>query len=309
METGVPVVLRMHAHLEREIEIALLKDLMWIKLMGVSKSVNDAAYKVGANVKKLSFVYPGVDTEFFRNGLGKGWLRHRINIPNNEILILHASRITGSKEHFYLEYKGITTLIRAFSILAKTNKNIKLLIATAKPPKIWEENFQNELKKIEELSEVHGIKNSIIVKSFELDDMPHVYNGSDIFVMASQMESFGLVYAEAMACGIPVIGTSVGGIPEIISDNLTGFLVVPNDPVELSKKIDVLINNEELRVNMGQEGIKAVKQNFDLKKMTDRLLGIFNSCIENKGQNQIQKKLLKIGAFLKKISFLDNIDR
>lgn len=282
VETGIPVVLRMHAHFEKELEIALMKDLMWSKLIGVSKNINDAAYKAGANVKKLSFVYPGIDCEFFREGLGKGWLRERIGVQNNEILILHASRITGSKKISYLESKGVVTLIKSFAILAQTNKNIKLLISAARPPKVWEEEFKKELTRIEELSEVHGIKNRVIVKSFELDEMPHVYNGCDIFVMASQNESFGLVYAEAMACCIPVIGTSVGGIPEIITNNVTGYLVEPNNPVELSKKIDILVKEEYVRKNMGEEGIKYVKQNFELKKMIDRLLGIFSSVIEKK---------------------------
>ena len=55
--------------------------------------------------------------------------------------------------------------------------------------------------------------------------MPKVYAGADIFVMASENETFGQVFTEAMAAGTPVIGTNVGGIPEIISENKTGFLI------------------------------------------------------------------------------------
>ena len=82
---------------------------------------------------------------------------------------------------------------------------------------------------------LNNIKNRVSVESFGMDEMPLVYNGSDIFAMASQMESFGLVYAEAMACGIPVVGTSVGGIPEIINNNVAGFLVEPDN--NLRKKM------------------------------------------------------------------------
>ncbi|MEK6953350.1 MAG: glycosyltransferase family 4 protein [Nanoarchaeota archaeon] len=298
METGVPVILRMHAHFEKEIEIALLKDLMWTKLIGVSKSVNNAAYNAGANIKKLSLIYPGIDTAFFRPGLSKGWLRERINISNKDLLILHASRIVGSsKTNSYLELKGIITLIEAFAILAQTNKNIKLLIATASPPKVWQKSFNNEIQRIKDLAEIRGVKDKVIVKSFGLQEMPLVYNGSDIFVMASQMESFGLVYAEAMACGIPVIGTSVGGVTEIIDNNVNGYLVEPKKPVELMKKISILIKDPEKRERMGKAGINKIKHRFDLKKMIDRLIGVFNSCIEKR----MKYKTTRLKDFLEEI--------
>ncbi|MDD4354135.1 MAG: glycosyltransferase family 4 protein, partial [Candidatus Nanoarchaeia archaeon] len=134
-----------------------------------------------------------------------------------------------------------------------------------------------------------GIKNKVIIESFGLQDMPNVYNGCDIFVMASQMESFGLAYAEAMACGIPVIGTSVGGIPEIINNNVNGFLIEPKNSVELAKKIQTLLKNPDMREEMGREGVKKIKHAFRLRKMTDRLLGVFKSCLAYKTQEGIKK--------------------
>ena len=287
LETGIPAILRMHAHFNREIEKSLVKDLMWSKIITVSKSVNKEAYNAGVRVKKLIVGYPGVDTEFFRPCLGKDWLRKRIGVSENDILILHASRITGSKKSLYLEFKGVTTLLESFSILAQKYKNIKLLIATARPSKIWEKDFDNATQKIKDLAEIHGFGNKIIVQPFELQEMPLVYNGSDIFVMASQMESFGLVYAEAMACGLPVIGTSVGGVPEIIINNTTGFLLDPDSPVELQKKIEIFIKEEKKREKMGQAGMERIQNRFNVKKTTDRLVGIFQSCIEN---NRVQLK-------------------
>ncbi len=281
LETGVPATLRMHAHFNKEIEKALVKDLMWSKIISISKSVNNAAYNAGVRVKKLIVVYPGVDTEFFRPGLGKEWLRKRIGVSDKDILILHASRITGSKNHSSLELKGIITLLESFSMLAQKHKNIKLLIATARPPKIWKKYFEEATQKIKDLAEIQGFGNKIIVQPFELQEMPLVYNGSDIFVMASQMESFGLVYAEAMACGLPVIGTSVGGVPEIIINNTTGFLIIPDAPVELEKKIEILIKDEKKGRKIGKAGINRIQSRFNIKKTIDRLLGIFQSCIEN----------------------------
>ncbi|MBU2615895.1 MAG: glycosyltransferase family 4 protein [Nanoarchaeota archaeon] len=290
LETGVPAVLRMHGHFNKEIEKALVKDLMWSRIMSVSKSINNMAYNAGVNVKKLSVVYLGIDTEVFRPELGKEWLRKRIDISNSDILVMHASRITGSTTSSYLELKGITTLLESFSILAQKQKNVKLLIATAKPPTIWQKEFDQAVKKIQDLAEIHGIGNKIIIKPFDLGEMPLAYNGADIFVMSSQMESFGLVYAEAMACGIPVIGTSVGGIPEIIDDNTNGFLVSPNSAVELEKKIEILVKDPKKRKKMGDLNVEKIRKKFDIRKTTDRLVGIFQSCIEKNGTKKDGRK-------------------
>jgi len=279
MEMKVPIVLRMHGHFKQELEKALVKDLFWNKIISVSKNISNHAYEAGVKVTKLSTIYPPVNTGLFRPGLGKEWLRSRINVNNNEILILHASRITGSKRHSYLESKGIPTLIEAFSSLNQNYKNLKLLIATALPPPTWQKDYDEAYKKIYEIAELNGVKDKIIVKDFKLNEMPHVYNGADIFVMASQIESFGLVYAEALSCGIPAIGTSVGGIPEIIDNGKTGYLVEPNNPVELARKMEFFINNEEKRKKMGWLGRQVIEKRFSIKKITDKLIGNFNSLI------------------------------
>lgn len=290
LETGVPVTLSRHTHFKEQIEIPLTKDLMWSKIINVSKSVNKEAYNAGVKVKKLLVGYPGIDTEFFRPNLGKEWLRKRIGVSDSDMLILHASRITGSKTNSMLELKGITTLLESFSMLVQKHKNIKLLIAAARPPKAWTKSFEEATQKIKDLAEIQGFGNKIIVQPFELNEMPLVYNGADIFVMASQMESFGLVYAEAMACGLPTIGTSVGGVPEIIINNTTGFLVAPDNPLELEKKIEILLHDEKRREKMSKAGMYRIQNRFNVKKSIDRLLGIFQSCIEN-SKPKIQPQL------------------
>jgi L-malate glycosyltransferase len=284
METKVPLVLRVHGHPNSTIEGSLIRDLFWSKIMPVSKNVSGEVYNLGVNVDKLVSVYPAVDTENFRPGLGVDWLRSRIDVGKNEILIMHASRITGSKRSSYLDSKGVPALLKAFSILVQENKNVKLLIATAEPPPTWKRDFDKAVKKIYEVAELAGIKDKVIVQSFKLEEMARVYNGIDIFVMASKLESFGLVYAEAMACGVPVIGTSVGGIPEIIDEGKTGYLVDPEDHVELSKRLEILVRDEVKRKNMGLRGRRIIERRFSLKKTVDNFLGALSSIIGKNGK-------------------------
>jgi len=256
METKTPIILRMHAHFNQDLEKALVKDLFWDKVIPVSKNVSSEAYDIGVKVDKLTTVYPPIDTEIFRPELGENWLSSRIKVNANDTIILHASRITGSKTADYLELKGLLTLLKAFSILNQTNKNIKLLIATGSAPPTWAGEYEKAKKKIFEIAELNGIKNK-----------------------------------EALACGIPVIGTSVGGVPEIIDNGKTGFLVEPDNPVELAKKIQFLINNPKKRKKMGEKGRKIIERRFNVKKTTDNLIGIFNSITNKKGINPKNKTL------------------
>jgi len=89
--------------------------------------------------------------------------------------------------------------------------------------------------------------------------------------LASRNETFGRVVVEAMALGVPVIGTDTGGVPEIISDRVNGLLVPPNDPPALAVVIEKLFRSRELRAEMIREGLKTVADKFSIRTHLDGL--------------------------------------
>ncbi len=95
--------------------------------------------------------------------------------------------------------------------------------------------------------------------------------GFDLLVLPSIIEPFGLVLAEGMALKKPVVATRVGGIPEVIQDNVTGILVEPKDPHSLAQAIKNLLQDRNLAVNLGEAGRKRVEALFDLEKMMERI--------------------------------------
>lgn len=90
---------------------------------------------------------------------------------------------------------------------------------------------------------------------------------ADVFVAPSLYESFGLIFPEAMRWGTPVVGTRVGGIPEIVTDGETGLLIDPSQPKQLAAAIVRLLGNEELRLRLGAAGRKHVEANFTVERM------------------------------------------
>jgi glycosyltransferase involved in cell wall biosynthesis/GT2 family glycosyltransferase/SAM-dependent methyltransferase len=110
------------------------------------------------------------------------------------------------------------------------------------------------------------------------------YKNCDVFVAPSLYESFGLIYLEAMAWGKPVIGCNSGGIPEIIENGVTGFLIRPDDDHDLAEKI-ILLQDGTMRQKMGECARESVKRNFSIEKMVNHTLSVYNSIVGRSGKS------------------------
>lgn len=102
------------------------------------------------------------------------------------------------------------------------------------------------------------------------------YKECDIFVAPSRYESFGQIYIEAMASGKPVIGTKVGGIPEVVEDGVNGLLIENENASDLAVKLDLLVGNESLRKKMGLASREIIEKKFSSKVWGDSFLQLVN---------------------------------
>lgn len=308
MEKKIPLVLTVHAFIPEDdstmLKVSFLKDLYWNRIISVGSHLAESLFSRGISSDKISVVNPPVDIEQFKTGISKKWLRSRIDVSDKNFIILHASRLDNKK---LATEKGVFTLIKALASIK--DKNVKLLISSAPVIPYYEESRIDVAKNIMETAKLLGLEGRVIVKTFAPEDMHHVYSGCDLFVMASQMESFGMVYAEAMACGLPVIGTSVGGIPEIIDNGKSGILVEPDNHVELAKAINNIIKNYGKMGKMGKVGSKFVVNNLNSDKICKKLIGIYesviskNSVVDNDNLSELSmEKFPELEAFQKKVS-------
>jgi len=108
------------------------------------------------------------------------------------------------------------------------------------------------------------------------------FSEADIFIHPTYNDCFPLVLLEAMSYSLPVVSTFEGGIPDIVEDGVTGFLVPQKNVETLAEKIELLINNPGLRQQMGEVGRKKYEKEFTLEQFETRLVEILNTIAENK---------------------------
>ena len=211
---------------------------------------------VGFNKEKFQVIPFGVDTNFFKP--------LNVNKDKNTFKILAVG--------YLIERKGFEYLIKAMKDVLKEHENVTLRIVGSGP-------LEKKLKEL--IEDLRLQKNVEILKNVSDEDLLRLYNSSDLFVLPSVVDSqgntegLGVVLLEAMACGLPVIGSNIGGIPDIIQDGETGLLVPEKDVNELSKSIVSLIEDEDLRERIAFNGYNMVREKFSWEKVAEGYITIY----------------------------------
>ena len=209
--------------------------------------------EAGADLGKIKVIDNGIECNRFRPGL----LRPGLAKNKAPLLVGCLARV--------VPIKGITTFIRAAGIVLEKHQANFAVIG-----EVQDEEYYLECQEL--------------VKELGLGDhfqfIGHAnsltwYHRIDIFVLSSLSEGVPYSLLEAMCCGLPCVCTAVGGVPEILSDNGTGYLVPPNEPESLAGKICELLGNETLRGKMGQRAREFVNEKYTAEKTADEFYKVY----------------------------------
>jgi glycosyltransferase involved in cell wall biosynthesis len=240
------------------------------KVIANSKYLRNECVGYGVHQSKITVIPLGVNLHTFRpmkyedieDKLPRKLKEQKIK-NNNSIWILCAKRL----EKIY----GIEYLLKSAKILKnRTNNNFMLILFGGSM-------FKDYFELVHRLGLA---KNVIFLGTLPRTVMPLLYNISDFTVVPSLVEGFGLVVAESLACGKPVIGSGIGGIVDQIIDGYNGYLVHPKDPLSLAEKMQTLIEDDSLRKEMSKNARIYAEARLDLKKRIDRLLKIYNEVVD-----------------------------
>ncbi len=192
----------------------------------------------------------GIDLELFR----PDYTTNRFSDPKNNMKILYVGRLS--------EIKGLGYLIESF-------KNINHKFPSSRLEMIGDGPVKRNLKKkIDDL----GMNDRVDIKGYvKYEELPEYYRSADIFVLPSLSEGLSNVLMEAMACGLPVVATDVGGNGELILDGKGGYLVPPKEPSKLYRSLKKLIENPQLRNEMGHFNERYVERYEQMKILNEKL--------------------------------------
>jgi len=227
-----------------------------------SKATFNEATKIVTAADKEYLMPNGVDVERFNPNLDGAQIRRRLGIEGCTIIF--------TLRHHEPKY-GLEYLIRAAPMVTKEKEDVIFVIGGDGSLRHYHQQLAVKL----------GVKEKIIFTGkIPQSETPYYYVMSDIVVVPSLQEAFGLVVSEAMACGKPVIGTKVGGILDQIVDGHNGFLVQPRNSTEIAEKILFLIDNPKEARRMGINGTKIVEEKFNIDRRINKIIQLYEELIK-----------------------------
>ncbi len=185
--------------------------------------------------------------------------------------------------------KGLNVLIEAIGIM-RDNEVLKqnpfcLAIIGGDPDDCTDEP-NIELSRIKELTKHYGLQDLVtFLGNRSQDSLPYYYSAAEAVVVPSQYESFGMVALEAMACGVPVVASQIGGLAYLVQDGVTGYTVPVDEPVELAKRITMLLQDPSLRDSMGEQAVRLA-QDYAWDKIAAKLQPVYESMLGVPAGNQ-----------------------
>jgi len=182
---------------------------------------------------------------------------------HSELWLPHNSPIVGNVAAL-VPHKGQRHLIEAAALVVKKVPDARFVIAG-----------EGELRpSLERQIKEHHLEKHVFLAGFR-PDILSVHKAFDIFVMSSVTEGLGTSLLDAMACGKPVVATTAGGMPEVVTDGRTGLLVPPRDHAAMADAIVRLLQDPVVRAEMAAAGEARVRAKFSVERMVDDTLNVY----------------------------------
>jgi glycosyltransferase involved in cell wall biosynthesis len=237
------------------------------RVIAISEFIKQQLITVGVPTEKIYLVYNGIDTQRFSPDPSmRSRLVHDFSIRSDELIV---STLTYLNPH-----KNVDVLLEACAKLANRDVPVRLFV-------IGDGQMRREL---EALGNKLGITDRIQWLGHIVDPVP-ILQASDVFVMASVGEGFGLAIAEAMACGAAAIATQSGALTEIAEHGRAALLLPPRDATALADAIQHLAVDEEFRRDLAQRGLERVRRVFSADASVAGLMQVYDSLLDSQDPN------------------------
>lgn len=268
---NIPIILQAHGQLPRIISkqrskwffdtllgYRLLKNCS--KIIALNQMESRIYKNIGIPNKLITIIPNGIDFSEYNHLPPKGNFRIGYNLNKDEKIVLFLGRIN--------KIKGIDILIKAFTDVVKNLDGVRLVVVGPD---------DGSLEELQTLVKDMNIENKVTFTGplYGLKKI-EAYVDSDVYILPSRYETFPMTLLEAYACGKPIIASNVGGLKDLVINNVTGLFFDSGDVEYLARNILYLLNNESKSKEMGFNGRQLVKDNFTLENVVDQLEKVYN---------------------------------
>jgi glycosyltransferase involved in cell wall biosynthesis len=219
-------------------------------------------YKVPES--KIRVIYNGVDTRKFQPAENKRKIKEALGFNPDDLAVVSVGRLYARK--------GLFTLIESIPAVVKRFKNAKFIISG--------KGQSDEMRKLIAHAEKIGVKDNLVFTGYYPDKkLPKLYQAADVFAFSTFYEHHPFAVLEALSTGLPVVTTSVGGIPETIENGKNGFLVEPFNSAQFSDKIIYFLEHPAEASEMGMLARKTVLERFDWRIVVKDVLKVYDEAL------------------------------
>jgi glycosyltransferase involved in cell wall biosynthesis len=244
----------------RLIGLRIIKSADGVRLL--QDALHDELSGFGVDRNRMKTIHQGVDTGIFYPRRDNS-VRAELGLNKEDFLVLYVGRLVKP-----VEMKGTGYLIGAVRGLLPEYPNLKLVFVGDGDGRVKNEEQAEPIKSCVRFT---GYRN----------DVYRFMSAADVLVLPSLSEGCPVVVLEAGACGIPVIATRVGAVPELIEDGKTGIIVRPRSPEEIKRALVQLLENPSLRQSMGERARIRIKEKFTWEATCRKLEGLYQEVIHN----------------------------
>lgn len=222
-------------------------------------------YRVPAS--HVAVIPLGADLDQFAPG-DRADARAIVGIPETERVILAVGRIEP--------LKGLDILIQSLAQMSDRERVTLYIIG-------GDDRARSELDRLADVAGQHGVADQVrFLGPRPHEELPAYYRSADVVAAPSFYESFGLVAVEAMACGVPVVASRVGGLASTVVDGRTGYLIPWRCPEPFAEKFDLLFANDELRRALGVSARRRMEESYSWAGVAERVAALYDELISER---------------------------
>lgn len=237
-------------------------------VIAMSDNIARSLREIGIPDDRITVCPPAIDTRAFSPQKHVGLtFRNDQGIPDDAVVIMFVGNLMKSK--------GLGILLDAFSSITRDTPSAHLLVTLEIAHAGFDERHRDMLAFLKH----NHLEGAVTILGI-INNIQAAFNSADIFVSpyidTNGPSDYPIAAMEAMACGVPVIGTRVGAIPELLEDGKTGVLVPPAEPRALEEKLRSLLQDANLRHKMGESARQRIEENYSIENVYNIMNAIYS---------------------------------